>query len=384
MSLGPVRSMLVVAAMTVVAAACASDAGEQAQPTATPSPTSSTSETTESPDSTVESTDETAASTSTAVATTSTEASAPPADACVTGVDPGIGLKSGALESGGLEYRYQWTVPSTAADTPLPVVLDFHGIGSNGAQQAAVSGFHTLAETEGFVAVQPTGRSTELDPRASWELPQFDTAERDDVRFVLDLLDRVAADVCIDRNRVYATGLSNGGFFTSVLVCELSELVAAAASVAGVTHPDGCAPERPVPYLAFHGTDDTVVPYDGGGESTLSGGVTSPFFEQVMPDEFAEFAADFGCAEPVDTEVTAEIELRRWTACDGGVELGFYTISGGGHTWPGSAATNLITALGVTTMDLDATAVAWEFFEQYSLDTDTTTNADADTTDTDG
>lgn len=365
--------------MALVGSACASDSVGQAVPATAPATTvATTATTTTTPAATesaaAETTDTTAATTTT---TTTTPVRTPLTDACVTGVDPGIGLKSGALESGDLEYRYQWTVPSTAADAPLPVVLDFHGIGSNGAQQAAVSGFHTLAETEGFVAVQPTGRSTALDPRASWELPQFDTEERDDVRFVLDLLDRVAADVCIDRARVYSTGMSNGGFFTSVLVCELSEVIAAASSVAGVTHPDECRPSRPVPYLAFHGTEDTVVPYAGGGESTLSGGVSSPFFEQVMPEEFAEFASDFGCAQPTDTEVTAGISLRRWVDCADGVELGFYTITGGGHTWPGSAATNLITALGVTNMDIDATAVAWQFFERYSLGADTDTDGDA-------
>lgn len=86
-----------------------------------------------------------------------------------------------------------------------------------------------------------------------------------------------------------------------------------------------------------------------------------------MPDEFAEFATDFACSEPVDTEVTSDVTVRRWAECDGGVELAFYTITGGGHTWPGSVATNLIPALGVTNMDIDATELAWEFFERYSL-----------------
>ncbi len=365
------RFACVFVAVALVVSACASTDDGQAVPSSvepdatTIAPTTAVPSSLEpaSPPSSGEAADE-----STSVTSTSAPApSAIRADACVTGIDPGIGLQTAALQSGGLEYRYQWTVPSTAGETPLPVVLDFHGIGSNGAQQAAVSGLTTLAETQRFVAVQPTGRSTSLDSRASWELPQFDTDERDDIAFVLDLIEHVAADVCIDRERIYATGMSNGGFFTAVLVCELSEVIAAAASVAGVTHPDGCAPSRPVPFLAFHGTDDTVVPFDGGGESTLSGGVTSPFFEQVMPDEFAEFAADFGCPAPVDTAVTAEVTLRRWTDCAGGVELGFYTITNGGHTWPGSAATNALTVLGVTNMDLDATALAWEFFSRHSL-----------------
>ena len=354
-----------VAALAI--SACSSGSDDQSVSGTTAAPTT-IADTTVAP-TTVATTAEAAGVDSSDVTTT---ASAAPdatrmSDACVTGIDPGIGLRTAALESGGLEYRYQWTVPSGATADPLPVVLDFHGIGSNGAQQAAVSGLTTLAETQQFVAVQPTGRSTSLDARASWELPQFDTDERDDVAFVLDLIDQVGADVCIDRQRIYATGMSNGGFFTAVLVCELSEVIAAAASVAGVTHAEGCEPTRPVPYLAFHGTDDTVVPFAGGGESTLSGGVASPFFEQVMPEEFAEFAADFDCPSPVDSDVTAEVTLRRWTDCADGVELGFYTITGGGHTWPGSVTTNAIEVLGPTNMDVDATALAWEFFTRHSL-----------------
>lgn len=283
---------------------------------------------------------------------------------CSTVGQPPVGLQTGTIMSGGIEYKYQWTVPSTYDGTPVPVVLDFHAIGSNGAQQAVFGGWAALAEAEGFLAVQPTGIAVAPDDRASWELPQFDTDERDDVAMVRDLLDHVAANVCIDPARIYSTGMSNGSLFTSVVVCELADFIAAAVSVAGVTHDDSCAPAEPVPYLAFHGTEDTTIPFRGGGETTLDGSDGGEFFEQVMPDEFAEFAQDFGCTESADTQVTESVVLTSYTGCAENVQMGFYTIDGGGHTWPGSVISSALPSLGVTTMEVDATAIAWEFFQQ--------------------
>lgn len=288
-------------------------------------------------------------------------------DACVTEPPVEVGLQTGELSSGGVQYRYQWTVPSRYTGEPTPVVLNFHGLDSNGPEQGLFSGFPKLGEAEGFISVEPTGVSLADDDRNSWELPQFDTDERNDVAFVLDLLDELAGKVCIDQQRIYSIGMSNGGFFTSVLVCELSERIAAAVSVAATTFDESCAPKRAVPYLAFHGTDDQVVPYSGGGESSLAPGATSDFFQQVMPDEFAQFAASFGCTDPIDSQITAEVSLRTWSGCRDDVEVGFYTLEQAGHTWPGSPISAMIPALGVTNLDVDATAIAWEFFARNSL-----------------
>ena len=184
---------------------------------------------------------------------------------------------------------------------------------------------------------------------------------------VVGLLDHVAANVCIDPSRIYAAGMSTGALFTSTLVCELGNTIAAAVSVAGVTHHESCEPSRPMSYLAFHGTDDTTIPFRGGGETTLSGSEGGEFFEQVMPEEFAEFASDFGCTESTDSAISDSVTLTSWAGCSEDVELGFYTIDGGGHTWPGSTVSSEIPSLGFTNMDIDATSLAWEFFQRHQL-----------------
>ena len=202
----------------------------------------------------------------------------------------------------------------------------------------------------------------------SWELPQLDiNPERDDIAWVEALLDDLGSHACVDLARVYATGLSNGGFFSATLVCALADRIAATSSVAGVTHPEPCEPSRPVPMLAFHGTGDTVVPFDGGDSVLL--GPDSPeaarqFFSQSMPDELGQFAADFNCSAITDTALTETITRTDYAECDEGVTLQFHRIEGDGHTWPGSI---VLAPFVPTTLDLDATRVAWEFFEQWSL-----------------
>lgn len=276
-----------------------------------------------------------------------------------------VGLQTGTITTAGIEYQFQFIVPSSYdGSTPIPAVLDFHGLGSNGAQQALFSGVAGLAEVEGFLAVEPTGVPAPNDDRNSWELPQFDQPGRDDVQMVVDMIDFLSANICIDPGRIYSIGMSNGGLFTSELVCDLSERIAAAVSVAGVTHDDSCEPTRAVPYLAFHGIDDTTVPFNGGGESSLG---ASDFFQQVMPEEFSQFADDFGCTGSEDSSITAEITLTSYSGCDDDIEMGFYAIAGAGHTWPGSLVSAGISSLGVTNTDIDATATAWEFFQENSL-----------------
>src|SRR5262249_57738455 len=85
----------------------------------------------------------------------------------------------------------------------------------------------------------------------------------DDVGFVGAILDKLQADVCVDTGRIYATGMSNGGFLSHRLACELSNRIAAVAPVAGVLGVPTCTPARPISVMHFHGTSDQLVPYNG-------------------------------------------------------------------------------------------------------------------------
>lgn len=295
--------------------------------------------------------------------------------------DGGSGPSQAArrLTSGDHEYEYLMYVPASASGSvPAPLVVNFHGLGGDGPGQAAYTGYADLADDEGFVVVHPSGLGdNDWGGVRSWELAHSDTSSRDDVQFVRDLIDRVTEQACVDESRVYATGFSNGGYFSAYLACKLADRIAATFSVGGISHPDGCQPSRAVAMGAVHGTDDDVVPFDDSRESVLLRGVQiddekarelEAFFAEIIPDELAEFAASFGCSVVTESGHNAVTSLTSYTGCDDGVELRFYAIEGLGHVWPGSPwgkgsqKNSPVAAEGIS-----ATAVGWAFMSQYSL-----------------
>ena len=160
-----------------------------------------------------------------------------------------------------------------------------------------------------------------------------------------------------------------GALFTARLVCGLADRVAAAVSVAGIFHADDCTPDRAVPYMAFHGTADPVLPYDASVDARFGG--DPAFLAQVPRDEFAEFASAAGC-EPtsVDTPLGSEVIRHDYFGCDDGTLRTFYEIVGGGHTWPGSSGEATRWAamgIGATIAQIDATEVRWEFLKHHHL-----------------
>ena len=291
---------------------------------------------------------------------------------CGSGVAAGTTTQTLMFE--GRERTFERWVPAGYDDaTPLPVVLNWHGLGSNGAEQLAFSNYGSLADEENFIVVAPTGVPTPGDDRPSWEVSADQDPGRDDVAFANEVLDIVIGSLCVDESRVYTTGISNGGYFSSLLICELSDRIAAASSIAGLTHNDDCSPERFVPYIAFHGVEDEVVPYFGGGESSLAPGQTIDLFLLEILDEFTEFAVDGGCdREPLVTSESDNVVSFAFRDCGGDESvLTLYEIANGGHTWPGSPLSLAISeaiGLGRTTDEINATQVSWDFFQEHTLD----------------
>lgn len=224
------------------------------------------------------------------------------------------------------------------------LVLNLHGFGSNGFQQQVYSGMNLVADVEGFVVAYPEGISN------TWNVALDDGI--DDVGFLSALIDTLAGRFSIDTTRVYATGMSMGGFMSHRLACQLENKIAAIASVTGLLAYFPCEPSRPVPVMQIHGTDDPVVPYSS------------------VPMTMAHWTEHNGCpSEPVTTEVPdtdttdgCTATLAIYSPCNGGVETILYTINGGEHTWPGSTF-----IIGITNQDFIASEVIWEFFNRYTL-----------------
>ncbi|MBU1880316.1 MAG: hypothetical protein KJ734_15315, partial [Chloroflexi bacterium] len=169
-----------------------------------------------------------------------------------------VSSQPGELESGGQRRHYLLHVPpGYAADQPAPLAINLHGLGSNAAQQEQISGMSRLADAKTFIVVYPEA----LGDPATWRVG----AGSPDVAFIRDLIQHLAGQYRIDPARIYATGISNGGGMANRLGCDMADVIAAIAPVSGAyLFWQDCQPGRPVPVLAFHGTADRIVPYEGG------------------------------------------------------------------------------------------------------------------------
>ncbi|MEZ4470106.1 MAG: hypothetical protein R3F60_04715 [bacterium] len=256
------------------------------------------------------------------------DASVPPAgDGC--GRDPGANDRTWTLTHQGRERRFRVHVPAGYDRTrPTDVVLDFHGRGVSPELHLLQNGMLAAADRRGFIAVHPTGDASDLTWNAGVCCGAAMTSGADDVGFVAAMVDELAAALCVDR--VFATGLSNGGFFAHRLACDRADLVEGIAPVAG-TLGVLCQPSRPVPVLHFHGTGDQVVPYEG-------------FFGFVsVAETMAAWARANGCRDARDAVFTqGDVRCEAWQGCAAPVVL--CTVEGGGHTWPGGRAADAVTA----------------------------------------
>jgi polyhydroxybutyrate depolymerase len=268
---------------------------------------------------------------------------------------------NGTLESSGETRRYLLYVPeSYDPSTPTPLVICIHGFAQWPAHQMQISGWQELADEHGFIVVCPMGTGFPLRWRA-YGAPGSKSDPLIEVDFISALIDKLSAEYNIDPQRLYANGLSNGGGMSFALACMLSERIAAVGLVGGayLLPWEQCKPGRPVPAVVFHGTADEIVPYQGGPSHSFE----LPF--PAIPDFVDRLAEHNDCTgETVALPANGEVSGVEFTDC--AAEVVFYTIAGGGHSWPGGVPIPEW-LVGPTTMDIDATQVMWEFFERHPM-----------------
>ena len=272
-------------------------------------------------------------------------AAAPSAPAAVA-----TGSEEGVITSGGVNRHYILHVPEGyQGTTPVPLVLNFHGYGSNSRQQEALSGTSEKADREGFIVVYPDGLN------AAWHTGPAADGEQDRL-FVRDLITYLEGQYNIDAKRIYATGLSNGGGMTDRLGCTMADTIAAIAPDSGAYNFwQDCHPSRPMPVLAFHGLDDNVVPYAGGNPTAM---------EPPIEEWAAGWAGRDGCAAtPAKTSPVETVTVETWSGCQGNAEVILYTLANHGHSWPGSP----VMPKAITSQAVSATDVMWEFFKEHRL-----------------
>ena len=242
--------------------------------------------------------------------------------------------------------------------TDVPLVLNLHGYGSSMTEQIAYGDFRKIADTANFILVVPNGL---LDNTNKQRWNYFDANGEDDIGFLSLLIDEISNSHSINTDRVYSTGMSNGGFMSIYLACYLSNKITAVASVTGTMLPGqntNCSPSRPVPTMLIHGTSDLVVPYIG-----------SPIFAPVS-SVISHWVNQTNCiSTPVITSVPNNVVADNCTAehhvysgGTNGATVEHFKIIGGGHSWPGAPV-----VIDVTNQDFDASIEIWRFFSQYSI-----------------
>ena len=266
---------------------------------------------------------------------------------------------SSGFNHNGIDREYRIYIPASyQEDEPAPLVFNLHGYGSNNIEQELYSQLGLVADTAGFLLVHPNGT---LDITGTNHWNTFGTSTVDDVGFLSDLIDTIAANYNVDLQRVYSTGMSNGGFMSFSLACQLSNRIAAIASVTGTMtnfNLNACVPERTVPIMQIHGTADATVPYDGNFlftdvQTLLNFWIN---YNQTNTEALVTFLPDI---DPNDGS-TAEHYLYG-NGLNGSV-VEHYKIIGGGHSWPGAPIN-----INITNMDFSASAEIWRFFKQYDL-----------------
>jgi polyhydroxybutyrate depolymerase len=244
------------------------------------------------------------------------------------------------LTSGGHKRVYRLFVPAaTAGQVRLPLVFDLHGTGGNTTGRARETGFEALGAREGFAV------ATLQAEESRWNVPVA-TWRADDVQYVSDVIDDIAARSCIDPARVYATGFSGGGRMSSLLGCRLNDRIAAIAPVGGLRWFGPCA-GRAVPVLTIHGLADFTNPYEGHGDRGAE-------WVESVPEALAGWAAHNHCQQKLVQDKSAgPLQTLRYAGCSSDAEVKLIRIDGMGHVWPHA--------------EIDATAAIWQFFKAHPL-----------------
>jgi polyhydroxybutyrate depolymerase len=265
------------------------------------------------------------------------------------------------MQHDGLTRTYRLYVPAAySAATPVPLVLNLHGYTSNNIQQEFYGDFRPIADTANFIIVHPNGT---LDGGGQQFWSSFGLSTVDDVGFLSALIDVIQSQYSIDPNCIYSTGMSNGGFMSYELACQLSDRIAAIASVTGSMIQgrwNACNATHPTPVMQIHGTVDPTVPYTG-----------NPAQGMMHIDTLVKRWTEFNNCDLTPT-VTPLPNTNLVDGCTAehqvfgngtqGVTVELFKVAGGAHTWPGAAVT-----IGVTNQDFSASKEIWKFFRRYKL-----------------
>ena len=272
---------------------------------------------------------------------------------CSAAARPETGFPDGTsvhtMAFGGLNRSYRVYQPAGLPAT-APLVVMLHGVSGSGEQAENSYGWDPLADSAKFVVAYPDGIGQAWNGHGCCGLPASENI--DDVGFITAMVGQISAATAIDKSRVYATGMSNGGIMSYTLACNTG--IFAAIGPDSATQLDACAAPHPTSVIHIHGTADRLVPYNGGqGWSTVNG--------PSITDVNAFWRKVDHCGAP---DVTTNAPITTSTsACPDKRSVELITIEGGQHQWPGG--TTHLERADPTSHALNATQTIWQFFAAH-------------------
>ena len=250
----------------------------------------------------------------------------------------------------------------------MAMIYAIHGGTGTAEGMIAIANFKTIADRDKVVLIYPSGIQN------NWNDGRPTTPNQlgiNDVSFFNQMCDYMISNYSVDGTKIYATGISNGGFMSSRLGCELSNRIAAiavnAATIEATTISPNCNPVRPVPAIFIHGTTDPLVPFTGGVMTAGAGGTILSHFQAID-----KWVAINGCnTTPIITDLPniandgTTIKQRVYSGGINGSEVVSYVVLNGGHTWPQGLQYLPENIIGKTSQDMNACEVIWTFFKRF-------------------
>jgi polyhydroxybutyrate depolymerase len=240
------------------------------------------------------------------------------------------------INVGGHDRGYRLYTPA-GLPAAAPLVVAMHGVSGSARQVERDYGWDKLADAGRFVVAYPDGLNR------SWNVDGETCCGRsgregvDDVAFISAAVADITKNISINRARVYATGMSNGGIMSYTLACA-TDIFSAIGPVAGIQL-NPCRFPHAASVMHIHGTADRLVPYNGGqGFSVIYG--------PSVPDVNTFWRNVDHCDAPA---LTSDGAVTTSTAgCADNRSVVLITVDGGGHEWPTFATQRL-----------------WEFFAAH-------------------
>jgi len=272
------------------------------------------------------------------------------------------------IDVNGVSRNYLLYVPPGQSGKRMPAFIMMHGSGSSATQQERYSNFDAFAQAHGLVVMYPNGIDTHWnDGRVIGH-----ESMADDIGFIKAMLAEVIAQGSIDPKRVYAAGISNGGFMAQHMACVMPDALAGIAVVAATQPVDAACPSpRPMPVIFFQGTADKFVPFNGGPIAPQFGANRGTAMSNAQA--VAIWQKRNGCGAAQRTQIPSKdasdplpVTVETYS-CPAGRGLEDVIVQGGGHTWPGAHQGWLATKiLGPVTDNIDANATIWSFFQSQA------------------